>query len=194
MISNSLFVRIFAFVTLTIMEVIFKMSVFCLSSTFTFLGGFFRILYFGIKGIHESRHRFFLREMRRRLQSSIWITRLCLFWGRDLIVRKYLLRFELRSRGRVGIDYLTSRSSELCFQDMGELLVKTSSSRQLLLRWFSFLFLVVSYSLAQQGNKCFVFENKRFTSGNQASRIFLYDGTFIYCLVFMYIKLITSFL
>ena len=33
------------------------------------------------------------------------ITRLRLFWGRDLIVRKYLpVAVELRSRGRVGID------------------------------------------------------------------------------------------
>jgi len=61
---------------------------------------------------------------------------------------------------------------------MDELLVRTIVSRQLLLRWFSFLLLLVSCSSAAEGNKYFVFENKRFTrwfpSGNQASRISLY--------------------
>ena len=125
------------------------------------------------------------------LQSSIWITRRRLFWGRDLIVRYSAV--ELRSRGRVGIDYLTSRSSKLCFQDMDELLVKTSSSRQRLLRWVSFLFLVVSYSFVQQGKNVSYLK----TSASQAK--IMQVGSFcmtarIYCLVFTYIKLIISLL
>lgn len=82
---------------------------------------------------------------------------------------------------------------------MDELLVKTSTSRQQFLRWFSFLLLLVSYSSAQ-GNKYFVYR----CLNTSASRVDFQSeikqvGSFcmtacLYCLVFNYIKLIISLL